>query len=523
MRGEAMKKSEKLMKSLFVLVFLVPLMFVMSVVVRAATRKVELSKRAEINDVYYQKQLVELSPLSPVGASLNAPVPGFVLNQYSPIVVERGYRGVANDTKELQLFREKFFAVKSVADLDRFLVDLDKNYETLSPNLKFISAQLLVLRPLRGFLWRMIPLMSGNTALHSIVLTSVKETLAGMRVFLPTEQWKVGFDFVSMPYAVESKSDLVLVSPFTTEAQFQVFLARDLYASLEKSAARMSSLDLTKPVVWDQSIAYGVGTFSDGMERFRWVGEMEKASVLSNLHLAMSYIAFQRAYAWNGMIRLTSEIGRLYGLDGLFFGRVSGAPAAERIKIIRSGRYPGFGVLASDGVEYMNRSFLHLKKAAEWITRGWRIVQATESHEQNVIQSEVFTAFKRTNGLAIENMNQILTGETQLRSLVTGKVVTVDLKKFYMDPVKDLKTLFAQNFVGGKEWHEVRIASKSHGDIVVPYRNYHWQNVNGWNAGVFAKYYPSIRTSQDVADVARTLSDTPGATFAAIPLYSVIR
>lgn len=64
---------------------------------------------------------------------------------------------------------------------------------------------MLQIEPFRGIVWRLRPLFetrgmfSGNKATRSAAVTLIRAAGNLQNLYLPTEQWKAGFDYVAPP------------------------------------------------------------------------------------------------------------------------------------------------------------------------------------------------------------------------------------------------------------------------------------------------------------------------------------
>ena len=65
---------------------------------------------------------------------------------------------------------------------------------------KLVAAQMALIMPFRGFLYRARPLVEDHKLAHSFVLTMIRNMSVGINVFLPTDQWSAGLKFVADPY-----------------------------------------------------------------------------------------------------------------------------------------------------------------------------------------------------------------------------------------------------------------------------------------------------------------------------------
>ncbi len=425
-------------------------------------------------------------------------------------------------SKSFRAARERFLKVKSAEELEAFLVDLEANYDKTQDNdLRFFAAQLLPLRELRGLVWRSRPIFSQSKITHSVVLTSVKSAVTNVKIFLPTEQWEAGLQYVSEPFV----RDGVVASEFKSEADLVAHFAGPVREAVLLAAQRVQAIDLKdKYIVWDNKLLFGKASFQDDIDRYRLVGEVERLSALASLHGTLAQIAYQRAYSAENAVKLTQEIGRLYGVDGFLFSQVDGAPSQKRVEILRKPAYRNFGTLLPDGAKWMELSLQHLQETVRLTSAIWSQIKTEDRPltEAFLFDSSSARAFERSNDLAIANMEAMVEGRTKIRSGVTGETVLVDLPAFYRNPPQDLKEFLPTKFKGGGEWRTVQLTDGAGKVHSVRARNYEVGRGIDWKSDVYQSIFPELGSGQDIPKNVRVLSQSWGAWMTALPLADAI-
>lgn len=443
---------------------------------------------------------------------------------------DKGNRSLASDSvavpdesmmsAELKSFRDTLLATTTPEQIDALLAKADSEYDKYPADLKFVAAQFIPLRSMRGFLWRVLPLVEHNTMLHSMLLSFVKTGAGQIKIYYPTDQWKAGFDYLSQPFAVNGK----LAKQVSNESDLQGFLAGPLYQALRLCADRLAAIDLSqRNIAWDNKIFYGPASYVDNVDRYRLVGDVERLMTLAQLHAFMAQLTFQRAYALQGAIDLYAKIGRLYGFDGIFTGNVEGAPASQRTEVVRRSQFANLGTLFSDGSQFTAISLMHLKNATEASSQAWDAMQRRPSSESYVINSGPFLANERVHKIRIANLKAMMSGPAQIRSAATGEIAEVDLPAFYNNPPQDLKTLLATEFEDGEQWHTQQVDLGEGKTQSVKYRNYYVGRPSGWNTQQLHLYFPKVATNDDVAKTARILDEAYGGFEGALPLAYIVR
>lgn len=420
-------------------------------------------------------------------------------------------------------FREQFLAAKTADDLENLLVTAEANYESYPADLQFIAAQFIPLRSLRGIVWRVVPTVEKSKAVHSVLLTQVKNMAVGIKILLPTDQWTAGFAYITQPFIesgiapFKNKGQLVRQFEKANEADVQSYVRGVVIPMLTKSAARLEKLDLSAELsAWDNKLLYGTGTFPSALDRYALVGEVERHAALTNIYAMLSELNYQSAYSMQGALAMNQEISKLYGFDGVF-SRVDGVPANKRVAIIKSDKYSNWGRLFSDGSRYLNDAWFHLQKSVEHGDMMWQAMKNRPVSEMYAIENSYVLPFQRPIANRFESLKRIVSGPTTVRSFITDETVKINLKDFYLNPPSSLRDLYPVAFEGGTE-----MISKSFGTgkeaVTVKYRNFTMGRPTGWNLKVYNKYFPDVKTDKDLEKSVRVLTQGWGTFVIASPM-----
>lgn len=429
---------------------------------------------------------------------------------------------------EMKKFREEFLKIKTADELDSKLTELDKNYDKLaSDDIKFIAAQLIPMRAMRGLVWRLIPTVEDTKITHSLLVTQVKSLAVNMKIFLPTEQWNAAFDYVTQPFVQNGQFPFVAAGeaiaqfPKGSEVYVQAYVRSTVLPMLRTSAKRLEKLDLTDDqVVWDNKLLYGPGSFPSAVDRYALVGEVEKQNSLMNIYGTMSELAYQSAYSQEGGMKMNQQISKLYGWDSIL-GQVDGVPASKRVKVIREAQYRNWGKLFNDGQEWLNLSWNYLARSVEHGDLAWTAMKNRPVSEIYFADNSRSLPFQRPIGLRLDNLKKMIEGPAMIRSFITEETTTVNLKDFYLNPPKDLKDLYATQFEGGSEMNSMSLKTNA-GVKKFSYRNYLHGRPTGWNVEVYKRYFPQVNSGSDLQNTARILSQGWGSSTIAMPLANYL-
>ncbi|WP_413289275.1 hypothetical protein [Bdellovibrio sp. HCB337] len=421
-------------------------------------------------------------------------------------------------SKEMKAFRELFLKVKTAEELDKLLAEADKNFDSYPADLQFIVAQAVPLRAFRGIVWKLIPTVEDSKTAHSLILTQVKNMAVNMKIFLPTEQWQAGFDYVSQPYMEPATGSLSQQFPRGSEVHVQAFIRNTVIPALRISAARMEKINLSGDfAVWDNKLLYGNGSFPSAMDRYALFGEVERHTALMYTYANLSELCYQSAYSQQGALKLNQEIARLYGWDSVL-SKVDGVPAAKRVKTIRSPAYAQWGVLFGDGTKWTQDAWMFMQRSVDHGDQMWQAMKNRPVSEIYMADSSAALPFQRPVNMRFENLKKMMDGPTAIRSFVTDEKATVNLKEFYMNPPKDLKAMYAIGFDKESEMLTKTLGNNSK----VQYRNYFHGRGTEWNIGLYKKYFPDVQSSQDLLKTAKVLSQGWGSFVVAVPLANYL-
>lgn len=426
---------------------------------------------------------------------------------------------------EYKNFRNEFLKIKTADELDSKLVELDKNYDKLPTDLKFVASQVIPLRGLRGIVWRMIPVVESTKIAHSMLVTQVKNIAVNLKVFLPTDQWSAVFDYLTKPFVENGtfpfthNGEVVTQFPKGSELAVQAYIRNSIIPLMKKSAERLESLDLGDDgVVWDNKFLYGPGSFPSAMDRYALAGEVEKHISLMYLYGSLSESMYQSAYSLEGSLKMNQEIGKLYGFDSIF-SQVDGVPAEKRIKVITSGKYNNWGKLFQDGQDWLNSSWYYLNKSVEHADTAWTGLKERDISEVFIADNSYALPFQRPINLRMENIKKMMNGETKIRSFVTEETAVVNIKAFYLNPPSDLKELYGIDFEKGDEMLNLTLQTKN-GPKNVKFRNYTRGRPIQYKIDKFKPYFPGVNSASDLQNAARILSQGWGSFSVAAPLAS---
>lgn len=427
--------------------------------------------------------------------------------------IERGHRTIASGGSDDQLsddlmspqlkeFRKNFLAVTNAQQLDDLLKKLNAEYDTYPMDLKFVAANLIPYQVFRAFVYKITPTLTKARVTHSMLLTTVKEFAAGQGVFLPTQQWAAGFQYVAEPFTSDE-------SRWSTTADVQDYMANTVYPAVLLSAQRIQALDFSQtPVIWDNQIGYGSASFVDNIDRYRKIGEAERFTILANIHLALHRLSLFRAYNSDRFFDMAEDMGKLWGVSAFFWDPIDGATFKNRVNVMN--QYPdNFSLDSQNGQKWMSTAFQHLQQFVYFNSLSWNELKDQPSSKTSFIDPGLFRPLTREATLTAGTLEDMIKGKTTVRSAITGETLVVDLPAFFTKPPQSLLSLLPTQFDETPEQTKKTFADGK----TLSVRNYYWGRATGWNVSAYQPYFPSITSSADIPNATRILSQVWGGGF----------
>lgn len=431
-------------------------------------------------------------------------------------IASNGYDFEGSLSPQFKNFRERFLQVTQASEIDPLLAKLEAEFDTYPADLKLVASQIIPLREWRGFVYRFRPLAEKARVVHSMLLTTVQDMASNMRIYIPTRQAEALFAYMTQPYDG--------VTQFKEAEDLQQWAVQRVYPAMVKATDRVRALDLSRPVVWDNKVFYGIGSFPDNLDRYSLVGEPERRALLAASHQGMAFTTAFRAYSVKGLFDLSVRLGKLYGFDGFLGGQVEGAPMEDRVAQFR--RYPNLFLLYADGADWTQLSWRHVRESVYWTAAAWEEIKDKPESELSALNPIFFQTFRRGIGNQINDWKALVAGPTTLRSRVTNETVTVHLEQLYRNPPADMKSLMPTAFEGGPRSTSMQIKQRdSRGREVaqaVEYRNYFRGRATDWNLSAYKPWMTSLSSGAEVGRAQRILSQSWGGSLMAMPLTNFV-
>ncbi|MBX9766778.1 MAG: hypothetical protein K2X47_05855 [Bdellovibrionales bacterium] len=410
-----------------------------------------------------------------------------------------------NKAEDMVAFRNEFLKTTTADGLEKLLKDSHEPaaYAKASPARKYFLAQLHPLLALRGIVWKLRPLFErpmgkhkfiGNPATQGIAVQFVRQVATGIETFFPTDQWRAGFDFLTIPSKEMSSED-----QFKTVYQFQVYLEGPVRTAIREGINRISEIIKSQPnqyFVWDNQIGYGSGAFADGMNRFIGYGPAEMYVARAAMFRMLHALHLFSAYNQDALISVQEELGRKFGVNtALGDNDDIGMTSQERVEIIRrynrSKRFMKRHATAElNGIKIMGLAHqsltlfaADLNSAHAFLTGPGARANPALAVNPGKYQADIDNMLSK----GVSDLVAMVQRGTTLRSLLTGKMVWVDVPNFYVgNPPADMGAFLPT--ADGFDTSRPKDLSTPGRDGELSYRNYRYGRAIRWNYDAWKSY-----------------------------------
>jgi hypothetical protein len=397
--------------------------------------------------------------------------------------------------------------IQKAEDLTRLIADLDKNYSKLTQtDAKFVAAQLIALKPFRSIIYRCRRLIDSAKISKSVIITMIRGAAVGTDIFFPTEQWQAGFSYLTEPSAN-------MGADINTEIDFHNYMTKELYPSLYTLIERVNGMKFSKPVYFDNKMLYSQANFVSDDDRYAILTETERQLYLSGLLFNMSGLMSASSYSWEGLFQAADSIARIYGFDSISFD-IEGATAKDRFTRVK--RYPQLFTLRQGGAGWMKSSYKWFIEGVRTAKLAWLRLKDDQNNNRgvnNLIDPRGLMPFVRQIDESVNNIENLIQDKEVVSAVVNGEAVDVRFSQFFLNPPKDLKAFMPTEF--NKESNYKKNAYGT-------YRNYRAGSPVGWNLEAYRRYFPDVKSNEDIKRAARILGQSWGGALVGAPLTSFI-
>jgi hypothetical protein len=459
-------------------------------------------------------------------------------------------RSPANDEnvtapKDLTQLRTDLYGLANADALSAYIQNtVIPNYKTYSPDTQLVANQLIEFSVLRGFIFKMVPLVDQQKMAHSFLLTFVMRLATSLSIYFPDyNQWKVGFNFLVEPYEG--------IHQFTQVRDLQAFLNTTLYQAINDSDLRLRQIPISeKGLVWDNTFLMNSTSYADAFDRFVFVQEAERYAWLAGKQRAMARMKTFCAYDLDDSFAIMNNIAKMQteeAVEGLILDRANGQSSVEglsskdRNNKINDAHYPKFGNIWSGGFKMMPVALQHYQMMVRDLSTSWGFLDNKKTEYNHVfIQRGYAEVFDRRIGQVLPTWKDLLglsakgdlpdanlqSHPVSLTSHLEGSAknpekVTVDLVAFFHSPPKKLRALLPVSY----EANDRKAEWKTKGTF--KYHNYTRGMATEWNYQPYSTLFPDLAKNatakgDKIKKFQKIMSESWGGRFIGMPLAAFL-
>ncbi len=428
--------------------------------------------------------------------------------------------------------------------------DDDAYYATLPNDAKFIVAALASMKPYRGFAFRARRLFDANNFVHAIAIAGLRFAATGINVFLPTPQWKAGFQYFTEPLPVKyqtltaaelkelpkssrerATSYIVDEYSFFNFVNFEVLPAVSKYSIRLQNLVKASENGDFKPFYFDNQLVISTANFVDDHDRILKIGGPELRLLLASTLASRSGLYASLAYSWTNLFQAFSGVAQNIGFQTVFNVDLTTAQARNK-KLAQAGLF----LLQSP--KKMALAYDALKESVLQSDLAWKEIKASMSAANRVSDLQIaplldpraFAPFTRSIDASVSTMVSLFEpnqdGKVQ-SAVVAGESVQVDLYKFFHGDTipTDLKKFMPTSYVPGPKVFTSNSGSRE-GELAKaaggPLRNYLEGSPATWDLNLYRVYFPSLKNERDVQNAARILTQAWGGWVIGMPMSAMV-
>ncbi len=463
-------------------------------------------------------------------------------------------------------FRERLLAAKTGEDMAELFENLETDYKAFADNkaafndvanadFRYFYARVAPTRQMGGIAWRMVPAVEKIRASQEILVGVLRSMAEQVMIHSPGTHHEALFRYLTEP----QKGKL---TRFNNENDIQTFFVKEISPELQKSISSIKSLmDLVakQPIVYDSRLRFGEASFPDKNEKqYRLIGGAELASVLARLHRRLAGIQTFVAYDFRGYLYLRDQISYQQGmaianapLMDLFAGKpeIGDLTRQGRVAIMRSvtkkSEYANFGKIVAagkwgkftngkpyfSGEQLMRLAYNNLYQSAQFLKIANEALEKRDEKYENsdwLLDPAVFVQRDELNDVAVDSLvalteagdyknNANDKGQRGVKSALSGEVVQVNLKAYFLNPPKNLVDMMPTKFEQGpKELSDKSFCRNC------SYRNYFLGRATAWNPTAYSQIFPGTNGA-DISHKMDILTESRGGRVAANLLMPFVR
>ncbi len=427
----------------------------------------------------------------------------------------------AQMSADMKALRDRLAQVKTVDEFESLIVTSKARMNDMSDDAKFVVSQAAAILPLRGIVWRLRPLFEnsrgflGTKTTHVAAVQLVREVSATLNGAFPSNA-----STMILQFALEPSEKMSPKQQFRDVAGFQRFLTAEVVPAHHQALQTIESIIKRNPsatFVFDNKMAFGKGSFDDGIQRFVGFSAPEMHLAAAAHAAVINETLVFCSYNQSALIEALGKLGAQMGLDSVMGGTFSptagwGITDQERVRVIKSlGTSKNFLARREGAQGAMKSAHGALVRSMRHLKAAHMLLQQRPVGRSFAV--DPFFLVKPRGALTAANVETAVaavSGPVDVRDPITGEVVRIDVPKFYSSPPTTLTSLMATDFVLDQP---TELTKKNSAGEKLVFRNYSYGRAKAWANGSWKTFVPSAdgKDPDYMLTVRRVVARNPGA------------
>ena len=426
-------------------------------------------------------------------------------------------------SEKLKQYTDRMINVKMPSEVANLLNEFTDptlfKSKAAEQDLLYYAAVLGPIKSMRGIVYRLSDLAKKQKITHSSLITLIMNFANSIRIYAPYRNVDAFMKYLVQPYYVEKKN---VVSKFKTFSEFQDYLNTTVYKALKFSVIMLDDNHLGQiksKIIWDNKIIHGPDSFKSGINRCRYIYEVDRQVTLASMHASMASVKMMTSYDMNNILRMVKDQGKNFGIDGFWTREAEGVTAYDKTKVyyrsyLKGGwkncrennkfdnDYVNLYVRRNSGKDSMLLAYKHLTEAYLRTVDVWNDLKGRGEEERAIINPAKVTPWNKNIDENMALFQQALKGQVKAYNFKTGEHADINLYTFFHNPPRDLKNFLPYCFELDNK--------KSKTEEGLSYRNYRYGQAMKWKFKEFVPYLPGVKSKEDLFRSARVFNQIGG-------------
>lgn len=427
---------------------------------------------------------------------------------------------------EMKTFVDELGSIKNSVDLANIVNKHVAVYETalkqnkledLPQDYLFFTSLLEPISSLRGIAHRVYGLFEKNAAkaggYNGVVFREFYTSrLQAMASFINTyypSNGRAYFEFFTRPYKGVGKS-------FSSTHEIQNFMMGDIYPKIQNALVALDAvgnIEIKKPIAIDANVFVGKGADIAEGWRYTYINNHEVSTIKAQLHQLSHDLIIFAQYDRDQLFGMKYKKNvKMVGYVTDAFYKKPGYSLVDIDELVQ--KYPSLYTMRNipfaveGGGTWMEKALTHLRigstleKDALDQVKEFRNSVTRQVAFHSLLDGQLAYFATEQNYEMNEKRAELLNGQdVMIRNLMTGETALINYANYYLNPPKDLKEFLPIKYDKKGERFEKIAGAK------IP--NFFYGQPTTWNVDAYQRYFPSVKSSNDIPALVRTLASSP--------------